>query len=170
MIDVDIVGQLVPNPDTMIVQLCSTLILFLLIKKYLWKSIQNFLNTRSDKMQANLAESEEAKKAAFESRLKAQEELAAAGAKGDDIVKAAVKEAQYEKEEILKSASVEADRLRKKASEQIEAERAAMYSAMQKEMVEVALAAAGKLISDKSGEDMDRQAVDQFVKDATAHE
>ena len=31
MIDIDIVGQLLPNPLTMIVQLCSTLVLFLLM-------------------------------------------------------------------------------------------------------------------------------------------
>ena len=35
MIDVDIIGQLVPNPLTMVVQLCSTLVLFLLAKKFL---------------------------------------------------------------------------------------------------------------------------------------
>ena len=39
MIDVDIVGQLIPNPITMLTQLLSTLILFLLMKKYLWSSV-----------------------------------------------------------------------------------------------------------------------------------
>jgi len=35
MIDIDILGQLIPNPITMVVQLCSTLILFLVMKKFL---------------------------------------------------------------------------------------------------------------------------------------
>ena len=34
MITIDIVEQLIPNPLTMLVQLCSTLVLFLLMKKY----------------------------------------------------------------------------------------------------------------------------------------
>ena len=50
MIDIDIVEQLIPNPMTMLVQLCSTLVLFLLMKKFLWKSVKNFLDVRADKM------------------------------------------------------------------------------------------------------------------------
>ena len=170
MLNVDIYSQLVPNPTTMIVQLCSTLVLFLLVKKYLWKSIKSFLQKRSDKMQEDLTAGEEQRALAASDRESARKELNEAGAKGEQIVSAAVKQAQYEKESILNDANKEADALRKKAHEQIEAERAAMYSAMQKEMVEVALSAAGKLIGDKAGEDMDRKAVDAFVKEATAHE
>ena len=31
MIDIDVIGQLLPNPITMLTQLCSTLVLFLMI-------------------------------------------------------------------------------------------------------------------------------------------
>ena len=34
-------------------------------------------------------------------------------------------------------------------------------------MVEVALAAASKLLEEKNGEDLDREAIDAFVKEAT---
>lgn len=170
MLDVDIVGQLVPNPSTMIVQLCSTFVLFLLIRKYLWSAVKEFLAKRSDKMQSDLVTSEQAKEEALEDRKKAHDELSAAGAKGEDIVNAAVKQAKYEKDSILDQANKEADALRKKAHEQIEAERASMYESMQREMVEVAMAAAGKLIGEQNGESMDRQAVDAFVKETTAHE
>lgn len=50
MIDVDITGQLIPNLLTVLVQLCSTLVLFLLAKKFLWKSVKNWLDARADKM------------------------------------------------------------------------------------------------------------------------
>ena len=63
MIDIDILSQLIPNPITMVVQLCSTLVLFLLMKKFLWTSVQNFLGKRADKMQSDLEESEALKKA-----------------------------------------------------------------------------------------------------------
>ena len=36
-------------------------------------------------------------------------------------------------------------------------------------MVEVAMDAAGKLIGQKSSEDMDREAVERFVKEAQGH-
>ncbi len=160
-------GQLIPNVSTMIVQLCSTFVLFLLIHKYLWKAIQDYLADRSNKMQADLLTSEQAKLEALEDRKKAHEELSKAGSKGEEIVNAAMKEAKFEKENILAQANKEADALRKKAHEQIEAERASMYDSMQKEMVEVAMAAASKLIGAQSDAAMDRKAVDAFVKETT---
>ena len=87
--------------------------------------------------------------------------------RSEEIVSAAVKEAKNEKESILAQANKEADAARKKASEQIVIEREEMYRSMQKEMVEVALAAAGKLLEEKNGEDLDREAIDAFVKEAT---
>ena len=40
---------------------------------------------------------------------------------------------------------------------------------MKKEMIEVAMAAAEKLLEDQDGVSLDRQAVDAFVKEAAAH-
>lgn len=167
MIDIDIVEQLIPNPMTMLVQLCSTLVLFLLMKKFLWKSIKNFLDVRADKMQSDLAESEQAKQDALTDRQKALEELQGASARGEKIVEAAVKQAKDEKESILLEAGKQADALRKKAQEQIESDRQQMYDGMSKEMVEVAMSAVEKLVGSKDTSDMDRKAIEEFVKDAS---
>lgn len=167
MIDVDIVGQLIPNPITMFTQLCSTLILFLLMRKFLWKSVKEFLAVRGNKMQEDLTAGEQARLAAETDRAEAATQLKNAGSKSEEIVAAAVKEAASRKEEILADAAHEAEQVKSKAREQMAAEREAMYSDMQKEMVEVAMAAAGKLLAKESGEDLDRQAIDAFVKEAT---
>ena len=167
MIDIDIVEQLIPNPMTMLVQLCSTLVLFLLMKKFLWKSVKNFLDVRADKMQSDLAESEQAKQDALTDRQKALEELQGASARGEKIVEAAVKQAKDEKESILLEAGKQADALRKKAQEQIESDRQQMYDGMSKEMVEVAMSAVEKLVGSKDTSNMDRKAIEEFVKDAS---
>ena len=78
-----------------------------------------------------------------------------------------MKEAGSRKETILAEANKEADMVRKKAREQMQAERDAMYTDMQKEMVEVALAAAGRLLAKDSAEELDEKAIDAFVKEAT---
>ncbi len=167
MIDVDIVGQLVPNPLTMIVQLCSTLVLFLLMRKFLWKSVKEFLAKRGEKMQEDLAAGEQARIAAESDREQAAIQLKNAGSRSEEIVAAAVKEAGSRKESILAEAKKEADLVKTKAREQMEAEREAMYSDMQKEMVEVAMAAAGKLLLKDSADELDQKAIDAFVKEAT---
>ena len=165
MIDIDILGQLIPNPITMVVQLCSTLVLFLLMKKFLWKSVKNFLDARSQ-MQSDLDASEQAKQDALSDRQKALQQLQEASGKAEDIVNAAVKQAKDEKAMILAQADKEADAAKKKAHEQIEAERVSMYKEMQKEMVEIAMSAAGKLIGEQNAEELDRQAIDAYIKEA----
>ena len=68
MITIDIVEQLIPNPLTMLVQLCSTLVLFLLMKKYLWSSVKEYLKKRAEKMQEDLNAQEAARIAAESDR------------------------------------------------------------------------------------------------------
>lgn len=170
MIDVDITGQLIPNILTIIVQLCSTLVLFLLAKKFLWKSVKKWMDARADKMQSDLAQSEQAKQDAFSDRESAKNQLNEAAKKSEAIVDAAVKEAESEKQTILEKAHADAEAEKNKAREAIEAERMKMVDSLKNEMVNVAMDAAGKLIGSKNGEDLDRQAIQDFVKEADSHE
>lgn len=166
MIDVDIVEQLVPNPATMAATLCSVLVLFLLVRKFLWPSVKRYLDARAEAMQQELAKSMEARSAAENDRQQARSELENASKKGEEIVSLAIKEAKDERKNILDKAEVEANALRKEAREQMEKERNEMYSSMQKEIVDVAFAAAGKLIGTQKGEEADRLAIEAFVKEA----
>lgn len=169
MIDIDVIGQLIPNPITMLTQLCSTLVLFLCVKKFLWKSVLNLLDQRAKKIQEELLLSEKAKEEALADRAKAQEELKAAAAKSSRIIEQAVKEAKVVKEDIVSKAKTEAQDQLTKARSQIEMERSKMQNDMHREMVEIAMTAAEKLISEKSNEEADRKAVDAFVKEASAY-
>ena len=158
MITVDIVNQLFPNIVTVIVQLCSTLVLFLVAKKFLWKSVKNWMNVRAEKMQADLSASQKPKDAAQAAR-----RYATGSRKSEAMIEAAVKQAGQEKESILEEARRQASAEKQKAHAQIEAERVAMYDSMKKEMVDIALDAAAKLIGDKNTDEMDRQAIEAFV-------
>ncbi len=166
MINVDIVEQLIPNPATMAATLCSVLVLFLLVRKFLWPSVKRYLNARADAMQEELAKSMEARNDAEKDREQARSELENASRRGEEIVSIAIREAKDEKKAILDKAEVEANALRKEAREQMEKERNEMYSSMQKEIVDVAFAAAGKLIGTQKGEEADRLAIEAFVKEA----
>ena len=164
--EVNIVEQLFPNGLTVLTQLCSTLVLFLVAKHFLWASVKKFLDARADKMQEELALSQQAKEEAFADRKAALEQLNTASTKSEEIVSAAIQQAKQEKKHILAQADKEAAAVKQRAQEQIEAERREMYASMKKEMVDVAFSAAGKLIGEYEGEKVDRQAIDAFVKEA----
>ena len=164
--EVNIVEQLFPNGLTVLTQLCSTLILFLIAKYFLWASVKSFLDARAEKMQEELALSQQAKEEALADRRVALEQLNTASTKSDEIVSAAIQQAKQEKQQILAQADKEAAAVKQRAQEQIEAERREMYASMKKEMVDVAFSAAGKLIGEHEGKKVDRQAIDAFVKEA----
>ena len=164
--EVNIVEQLFPNVLTVLVQLCSTFVLFLIAKYFLWASVQNFLDARAEKIQEELVLSQQAKEEALADRRVALEQLNTASTKSDEIVSAAIQQAKQEKQQILAQADKEAAAVKQRAQEQIEAERREMYASMKQEMVDVAFSAAGKLIGEHEGKKVDRQAIDAFVKEA----
>ena len=167
--EVNIVEQLFPNGLTVLTQLCSTLILFLIAKYFLWPSVKSFLNARAEKMQEELALSQKAKEEALADRKVALEQLNTASTKSEEIVSAAIQQAKQEKKQILAQADKEAAAVKQRAQEQIEAERREMYASMKKEMVDVAFSAAGKLIGEQEAEKVDRQAIDAFVKETVGN-
>ena len=146
--EVNIVEQLFPNVLTVLVQLCSTFVLFLIAKIFLWPSVKKFLDARAEKMQEELALSQQAKEEALADRKVALEQLNTASTKSEEIVSAAIQQAKQEKKQILAQADKEAAAVKQRAQEQIEAERREMYASMKKEMVDVAFSAAGKLIGE----------------------
>ena len=167
--EVNIVEQLFPNGLTVLTQLCSTLILFLIAKYFLWASVKRFLDARAEKMQEELALSQKAKEEALADRKVALEQLNTASTKSEEIVSAAIQQAKQEKKQILAQADKEAAAVKQRAQEQIEAERREMYTSMKKEMVDVAFSAAGKLIGEQEAEKVDRQAIDAFVKETVGN-
>ena len=167
--EVNIVEQLFPNGLTVLTQLCSTLVLFLVAKHFLWASVKKFLDARAEKMQEELALSQKAKEEALADRKVALEQLNTASTKSEEIVSAAIQQAKQEKKQILAQADKEAAAVKQRAQEQIEAERREMYASMKKEMVDVAFSAAGKLIGEQEAEKVDRQAIDAFVKETVGN-
>ena len=163
--EVNIVEQLFPNGLTVLTQLCSTLILFLIAKYFLWASVKSFLDARAEKMQEELALSQKAKEEALADRKVALEQLNTASTKSEEIVSAAIQQAKQEKKQILAQADKEAAAVKQRAQEQIEAERREMYASMKKEMVDVAFSDAGKLIGEYEDEKVDSKAIDELVKE-----
>lgn len=119
----DIQGVLFPNWITMLVQLCSTLVLFLLCKKLLWKPARDILAKRRDKMNENLMSSQKLREDASVELDKAKEELEHARNRSGEIVESARKEAENLRAEIVNKANSEASAKLALADKEIEQKR-----------------------------------------------
>ena len=159
----DIQGVLFPNLLTMAVQLCSTLVLFLMCKKLLWKPAREILAKRKEKMNADLALSEELKKEATEELDKAKENLVKAREKSNEIVESARKEAENLKEQIVEKANKEASLRIESADREIEQRKIDASNQIHDEMVDIALAAVSKLLDEKVNEQDDKKAIEKFI-------
>ena len=146
----DIAAKLFPNPTTMIVQLCSTAIMLLLFKKYLWNYVLEFFQKRADFIEGNIndakAKNEKASEYLLESEKQAKE----------DAVKA--------KSKIMDEANKQAQEKIEQARHEIESEKLAAQDEMKKEIVDVAVEVATKVMDQNMNTEANKALVDDFVK------
>lgn len=159
----DIQGVLFPNWITMLVQLCSTLVLFLLCKKLLWKPARDILAKRRDKMNENLMSSQKLREDASVELDKAKEELEHARNRSGEIVESARKEAENLRAEIVNKANSEASAKLALADKEIEQKERDAQDRIHDEMVDVAMAAVSKLMQDKAASSDDKKAIEDFI-------
>ena len=154
------------NVWTMIFAWCNLLILYLFLKKILFKPVKNMIDSRQkevDDMYSN-AESAEADAKAMKSEYEAK--LESAEAESEEILRTAQRKALLKEEEILKEATVEAMRIRDRASEEIELEKKRMLGEIKDEVsgmaVDIASALIGREVSGKEHEQFIDQVIDEL--------
>lgn len=135
------------------IQICATLILFLVVRIFLWKPLTEFLEARRNQMDKELNDA----KAARENALKLEEELNAKylNAKEDiaKLLKQAEADGNMRKEEIIADAKKEAARRIELAKEEIEREISQQENDIKNQIATIAFMAAEKIV----GNEIDRE-------------
>ncbi|MBR3228466.1 MAG: F0F1 ATP synthase subunit B [Erysipelotrichaceae bacterium] len=161
----DIEGVLFPNLLTMLVQLCSTVVLFLLCKKLLWTPARKILETRRQKMNADLENARKLQQEATADLEEARNDLARARDRSDEIVKEARREAQELRDEIVSSARKEARDVMSDADKTIALKKKEAREEIHDEMVSVAMAAVSRLLEEKAGSEDDEKAIRDYISE-----
>lgn len=166
----DVAEKLFPNILTVIVQLCSTGVIFFVAYKFLWNPAREFLAAKADLTQKELDEAKAANAEAQRQMLSAKQQLSEASFKAKDIVEKGKDEGKIVKESIIRDGRAQADLMLKNAREQITFEQDKMRQNIQKEIVDVALLATEKLMKDQADEEKNRESVVAFVEGMTENE
>ena len=130
----------------LIIQLAATILLFLAVRFLFWKPITKILETRRDAIDKELQEAKEAKENAISVESEMRQELDEAKEKIKVMLDQALKDANYKKEEIISSAKEEAKRRLENLEIELEQEKKNMESSIKKEIVDIAFAAAEKIV------------------------
>lgn len=161
----NITGQLFPNPITIIVQLCATAVLFYFVKKYLWGPAQAYLAKRSDLMHSQLENAKQLEQEGIALKEEALQEIKQAGKEAKTIIERGKEEGIRTRDGLIAEGKKEAELKLDNARRELEFEKSQMRKDVHKEIVDVALMAAEKLLEEKVDDTTDRKAIERFVKE-----
>lgn len=160
----DILDQLIPRPEELIVQLIATFIVVLIVAKLGWKPIRNFIKKRQDyvedhikKAETSAIEAENSLKEAKDLQLKASLEYK------NQIEKAKI-DALVVRDEIIKQAQTQIDLQKSKSEKQIKSDLETANSQLETEIIEIAIKAAEKILKREVNTADNRKIVEDFVK------
>ncbi len=156
------------TPWTIIFQICNLLILFLLIKKFLFKPVQRILDARKAEVDKIYADARETQEAADKDKQLYEEKLGNAETEADAILESAAKKAEQSSELMLTEASEKANAMLRKAEADIAQERKKAVNEIKNEISDLSVSIAGKVIGRELNADDHRALIDGFIDDLDA--
>lgn len=137
--DIDIAGKLIPNIMVMVVQLCSTGVIYLIYKKYLHGPVMNYLDARALQMEANLTEAALNKVESVKVLEETKETQRALLQKSKVLEEQMRLSAMKERQEIIDSAQDEIQAQKDRNQAQLEEERSALLREQNQYILDMAL-------------------------------
>jgi len=151
------------NFFTALFTLVNTIILFVVLKKFLFKPVMKMIADRQQEIDDMYAAAGEAKDNAAALEASYKEKLAVAAQTGEAMVKEAVLRGQTREEEILRQANAEADAIRRKAAADIAQEKKKAINDAKDEIAGIAMDIAGKVVGRSLNAEDQSQLVDRFI-------
>ena len=149
---------------TMIFTWANLLILFLLMKKFLFGPVRRIIEKREEEINSSINKAEELEKEAEKMKADYENKLENAKDKAEEIVRTATRNAYLKEEEILKNAQKKAADMLEKADKQIEMEKQAALNDVKNEVSHMATAVAEKILEKDIDEEDHARLIDEFIK------
>ena len=150
-------------PWTFIIQIINLFIQVYLIKKFLFKPINEVLEKRKNLADKVIREAREAQDEADSLKTQYEESLSSAHSQAAQIVSDAQKEAQTKADTIVKEAQAEATSIKAKASADIEQEKKKAINEAKDEIGGLAMEIAGKVVEKEINEADHKKLIDDFI-------
>ncbi|MBO7149096.1 MAG: F0F1 ATP synthase subunit B [Clostridia bacterium] len=142
----------------------NLLILFLLMKKFLFKPVRKMMLDRENEVKEMYSDAEKSKNDADALKADYESRLSSAKQEAEEIVKNATRSATLKSEEIIADAQKNAAGIIARADKQIEAEKRNAENELKNEMSDLALSIASKVIEKEIDEDKHKELIDSFIE------
>ena len=162
-------GELVlenfPN-SSLIAQIINFVLLVFLLKKFAFKPLGKMLSDRQKLIADNIATAEQEREQAALIKAEYEAEMQRTREHAQEIIQKATKAAEEKAAEVMESAKDEAKRLKDAALAEIRNEKEKAVVDMRDQAASLAILVAGKIIDQRLDESMQREMVQEFVKEA----
>ena len=162
-------GPLTIDPAVLLLQIIGFVILFLLLRRYLFRPLLDVMARREKEIAEALDAGERARTELARLDEERARVLAEAREQGRQQVSLAVQEAEEARQRILREGRDEAQQIRQRARESLETERQEAMLALRREVVNLALLAASQAVLTRLDEEKHRLVVDQFISRLEQH-
>ena len=144
-----------------IISLVNLLIIFLILKKFLFKPVQKVMNARQQQVDRIYSEADESRDSANQMKQEYEQKLAGARQEADTMIKTAAQTAQRRGDQIVEEAKAQAAHTRQKAEAEIAKQKQQMLKDVRGEISDLAVSIAAKVVE----KEIDPKDYDSFVDD-----
>ena len=148
---------------TIIATLLNTLILFLVLKHFLFDKVNKVVDERQKEIQDSYDRAEEAEKNAQKLEADYNEKIGQAKQEGAEIIRDATKKAQARADEIIDEARVEAKGIRTNAENEIERAKKIAVNAIKDEISQIAFSAAAAVVEKDLTSEDNEKLIEKFI-------
>ncbi len=158
-------GVISVNFWQILASLANLTLIFLLIKKFLFKPVKKMIAQRQAAVDAQYAAADDDRAAAAAEKAAWEEKLADADNAAADIIGKATAAAEKRGDAIVAAAKTQADALMRQAEAEIELERKKAESEMREEIVTISTALAEKMLEREVRADDHKQLISAFMQE-----
>ena len=151
-------------PWTMIAQFLNLMIQLFLIKKFLFKPVNDILEKRRQLADQEIRDARQAKEEADDLKTQYESGIANAREEAARIVQSAQKEAQGRADELVQEAQAKAAGIKAQAEADIAQERKKAINEVKNEIGGIAMEIAGKVVEKEIDEDDHKRLIDEFIQ------
>ena len=149
----------------LVFQIVNTIILFIVLRKILFKPVLNIIDSRENAIKEDIATGEKAKNEGLALKAEYEKKLSTAKSEGQEIIKQATIRAEQKSEEIISNAKEEANILKDRANKDIAQEKEKVMNELKNDISSIAILAASKVIEKDIDQAKHEEMINKFIEE-----
>ena len=163
MLQVQTLDVISVNIWQILISLANLLLIFLILKKLLWKPVQNVMKQRQDMVYKQFADADAAQAQAAADKAEWADKLATADEEAKARIAEATEDARRYRESLVNEANEEAQGIRRRAEEDAALERQKATAALRAEIADLSAELAEKMLEREINADDHRAMIASFL-------